>query len=165
MRISPDDSSSNLASFEPISLFELLYPFVRAYAATHMKRIMLFSLAIVIAGYALGSWAQETICIDETDYQNTKERYTDLLSKYDMPSLAQKFLDAISATEDLKEQVTNCQNNLNEADPKRCDPLAKQYKDKLSERNELSKRLTLANEMQQYILWLKVKLERPRCAK
>jgi hypothetical protein len=130
-----------------------------------MKRILGLSLAVVIAIYSLGSWAEEAVCIDETDYQRTKEQYTDLLSKYDLPSLAQKFLDAISSAEDLKEQATTCKNNLNEANPKRCDPLVNQYKDKLSERNDLSKRFTLANDMQEYILTLKLKLERPRCAK
>jgi len=130
-----------------------------------MKQILLFSLAVVIAGYSLGAWAKEGACIDETDYQRTKDIYSDLLAKYDLPSLAQKFLDAINAAEDLKNQVTTCQNNLNEADQKSCDPLVKQYKDKLSERNDLSKRFTLANEMQEYILTLKVKLERPLCVK
>jgi len=130
-----------------------------------MKRILLFSLAVVIAGYSLGSWAEGVVCIDETDYQRTKDIYTDLLSEYDLPSLAQRLLDAINAAEDLKKQVTICQNNLNEADQIRCDPLVKQYKDKLSERNDLSKRFTLANEMQEYILTLKVKLERPPCVK
>ena len=88
-----------------------------------MKRILGLSLAVVIAVYSLGSWAEEAVCIDETDYQRTKEQYTDLLSKYDLPSLAQKFLDAISSAEDLKEQATTCKNNLNEANQKRCDPL------------------------------------------
>jgi cell fate (sporulation/competence/biofilm development) regulator YmcA (YheA/YmcA/DUF963 family) len=130
-----------------------------------MKRILLFSLAVVIAGYSLGLLAEEVVCIDETDYQKTKDIYTNLISKYDLPSLAQKFLDAKNAAEDLKKQVTTCQNNLNEAEQKRCDPLVKQYKDKLSERNDLSKRFTLANEMQEYILTLKMKLERPLCVK
>lgn len=130
-----------------------------------MKRILLFSLAAIFAGYSLGSGAAEVACIDETDYQKTKDIYTDLLSKYDLPTLAQKFLEAKNAAEDLNKQATTCQNNPKEADQKSCESLVKRYQDKLSERNDLGKRLTLANEMQEYILTLKVKLERPLCVK
>ena len=120
---------------------------------------------VLIATYTHGVLAEEVGCIDEIDYQKTKGTYADMIAKYDPPTVAQAFLEATSATENLKEQVSTCQKTLNDPDQNRCDPLVKQYNDKRIVRDDLSKRLSVALKMQEYLLTLKLKLERPRCAK
>lgn len=130
-----------------------------------MKPIHTFTLVLLIAGHSHGLWAEEVGCIDEIEYQKANETYTDMFAKYDLPTVAQEFLEATSATENLKEQVSTCQKTINEPDQNRCDPLVKQYNDKRIERDALSKRLSVALKMQEYLLTLKLKLERPRCGK
>ena len=130
-----------------------------------MKPIRTLMLVVLIAAHSHGVLAEEVGCIDEIDYQKANETYADMIAKYDPPTVAQEFLEATSATENLKEQVSTCQKNLNEPDQNRCDPLVKQYKDKKIERDTLSQRLSVALKMQEYLLTLKLKLERPRCGK
>lgn len=130
-----------------------------------MKRILTFWLSWIIAGYSHNLWSAQANCIDEVDYQKTKEIYADLFSKYDLATVSQELLDAIGATQDLKEQVNTCQKSLNEADQKRCEPLVNQYNAKRVERDALSNRLSMALEMQEYLLTVKFMLERPICGK
>lgn len=130
-----------------------------------MKPIRTLTLLVLIAAHSHGLLAEEVGCIDELDYQKAKETYADMFAKYDLPTIAQEFLEATSATENLKEQVSTCQKNLNEPDQNRCDPLAKQFNDKRIQRDALSQRLSVALKMQEYLSTLKLKLERPRCAK
>lgn len=130
-----------------------------------MKRTLTFWLSCIIAGYSHNLWSAQSNCIDEVDYQKTKEIYADLFSKYDLPTVSQELLDAISATNDLKEQANTCQKNLNESDQKRCEPLVMQYNAKRAERDALSNRLSMALEMQEYLLTVKFMLERPICGK
>ncbi len=99
------------------------------------------------------------------EYQKTKEIYADLFSKYDLPTVSQELLEAISSTQDLKEQVNTCRKNLNEADQKRCEPLVMQYNARRVERDALSNRLSMALKMQEYLLTVKLTLERPICGK
>ncbi len=131
-----------------------------------MKRILTFWLtSIIIVGYSHNLWSAQANCVDEVEYQKIKEIYTDLFSKYDLPTVSQELLEAIGATQDLKEQVNACQKNLNDADPKRCEPLVQQYNAKRIQRDALSKRLSIALEMQEYLLTVKMMLERPICGK
>ena len=130
-----------------------------------ITRFLTLWLPCMIAGYSHNLWSAQVDCIDETEYLKTKEIYADLFSKYDLPTASQELLDAISATNDLKEQVNTCRKNLNEADQKRCEPLVNQYNAKRIERDALSKRLSMALQMQEYLLTVKFRLERPICGK
>ena len=130
-----------------------------------MKRIHLFSFALLLVGFSAASWAVETTCIDAEEYQRLSKTYTELLGRYDLPTIAQEFLDVSSATVDLKEQVNACQKSLDKSDQQRCDPLVKQSNAKRIERNALMSRFNAAIDMQEYMLTLKLQLERPQCGK
>ncbi|HTN94289.1 MAG TPA: hypothetical protein VMJ33_06905 [Gallionella sp.] len=130
-----------------------------------MKRILAFWLSSMIAGYSHNLWSAQADCIDEMKYQKTREIYADLFAKYDLPTVSQELLGAISATNDLKEQVNTCRKNLNETDQERCEPLVEQYNAKRVERDALSNRLSMALKMQEYLLTVKLMLEQPICGK
>ena len=130
-----------------------------------MRLIRPLMLLLAIAAYSYGLSAEEVGCMDEAEYQKAKGDYADTLAKYDLPTVSQEFLEAISATEDLKEQVGNCQKTISDHAPKSCDALAELYNAKRIEMNALKNRLSMALQMQEYLMTLKVKLERPICAK
>jgi hypothetical protein len=130
-----------------------------------LKRIHIFSLALLLAGFSWASWAAETTCIDAEEYQKLSKTYADLFARYDLPTIAQEFLDVSGATVDLKEQVNACQKSFEKSDQQRCDPLVKQSNAKRIERDALMSRFNAAIDMQEYMLTLKLKLERPQCGK
>jgi hypothetical protein len=130
-----------------------------------MRLIRPLMLLLVITTYSYGLSAEEVGCIEEAEYQKTKGDYADTFAKYDLPTVSQEFLDAINATDDLREQLTNCQKNISDHAPKSCDALAEQYNAKRTQMNALKTRLSMALQMQEYLMTLKVKLERPICAK
>ena len=130
-----------------------------------MKANHTILLVILVASYTPCLLAAEVECIDEIDYQKTQDIYTDLFAKYDLPTLSKDFLEAVSTTRDLSNRVDACQKSTNETDLKNCDLLKKQYSDKRIEQDSLSQRFSVAFKMQEYLLTLKLKLERPKCAK
>jgi hypothetical protein len=79
--------------------------------------------------------------------------------------VAQEFLVVINETQDLKEQVGACQKNLDKPDLQRCDPLVKQYNAKRIQQQAMNDRFEAAKDMENYLLTLKAKLERPQCQK
>jgi hypothetical protein len=130
-----------------------------------MKLIHTISLGVMIAGCSHGLWAAEVACMDAMEHQKISETYADLSAKYDLQTISQEFLDLFNATRDLKEQVNSCKRSVNEHDPKYCDVLAQQYKTKRMEQEALVRRLYVTIDMQQYLLTLKLRLERPICGK
>jgi hypothetical protein len=130
-----------------------------------IRPIRTLMLAVLFAAQFHELHAEEAGCIDETEYQKAKATYTDVFAKYDLPTVAQEFLEAVSSTEDFKDQVSVCQKNLDESEQNRCDPLVKQYNDKKIERDALKNRFSVALQMQEYLLTLKLKLERPHCVR
>jgi hypothetical protein len=129
-----------------------------------MKHVRTISLALLLGSYA-GAWALEVVCIDVLERQRISETYTELLSKYGLHAVAQEFLDASADTQDLREEVSACQKKPDEPSLQRCDNLAKQYEIKRSQRDATIARFKTALELQEYLLTLQLKLERPLCQK
>lgn len=130
-----------------------------------MRLILPIILMFAIAGNFHGLRAEEIGCIDEAEYQKTRDFYADTFAKYDLPTVSQEFLEAISATEDLKDQVSDCQKQIGNHSSRSCDSLVTQLATKENERDALKTRFSMALQMQEYLMTLKVKLERPLCTK
>jgi hypothetical protein len=129
-----------------------------------MKHIRTFSLALLLGSYS-GAWALEVVCIDAVERQRISETYAELLAKYGLHAVAQEFLDASADTQDLREEISVCQQKHDEPALKLCENLAKQYEIKRSQRDAMIARFNVAMGLQDYLFTLKMKLERPLCEK
>lgn len=128
------------------------------------ERIRTLSLALSTAAFAVAApAAAQVACIDPAEYQNASRIYADLFSKYDLATVAQQYLDLIDETQDLKEQVSACRKDPDKPDPLRCDPLVRRYDAKRLQQQAMNDRFEAAKEMENYLLTLKLKLERPQC--
>ena len=136
-------------------------------AVTNARAIVLCQMLWALMGsgcHGVGI-AADMGCIDPADYQRLAPRYADLLAKYDLPPIAQEFIDVGSDTQDKKAEVNACRKNASELDPQRCDKLAKEY-DALASRLEgIQDRFYTALSMQEYLLTLKLTLQQPQCGK
>lgn len=127
--------------------------------------IGMFGLALLISGYSHGLQASQPDCVDEAEYQKTREAYADTFAKYDLPTVSQEFLEAISAVEDLKDQLAACQKGLKDSGLQHCDSLTQKFMAKRDERDALKRRFSMALQMNDYLETLKDKLKKPLCAK
>lgn len=127
--------------------------------------IGMFGFALLISGYSQGLLASQPDCIDEAEYQKTKEAYADTFAKYDLPTVSQEFLEAISAVEDLKDQLAACQKGLKDSGTQHCDSLTQKFMAKRDERDALKRRFSMALQMNDYLETLKDKFKKPLCAK
>lgn len=131
-----------------------------------VKRLQALSFALCTAALSSATWAApQTACIDPAEYESVKKIYADLFAKYDLATVAQEFLDLIYETQDLKDQVSACQKNLDKSEQQGCDPLAKQYDAKRIQQQAMNDHFEAAKDMENYLLTLKAKLERPQCQK
>jgi hypothetical protein len=109
--------------------------------------------------------AAETACIGPAEYRRLSQRYADLFSKFDLTSVAQKYVDISVDAEDLKADINTCRKNISETDQQRCNALEAQYETKASQIKDLEHRFYAALNMQEYLLTLKLKLEELPCGK
>jgi hypothetical protein len=123
------------------------------------------TLAIIAAGICHCAWAAETACLDAMEYQRLAKRYDDLTAQFDLPPIAQVFLDVSNETQDLKEQVTACRKDHSASERQGCASLAKQH-DAMKVRQEAAyDRFNAALDMQEYLYSLKLRLLQPKCGK
>jgi hypothetical protein len=134
-----------------------------------MRRSRLTRLALLLMAAATAVHAQlvpsKPACIDEAEYERLSKHQAELQARFDLPAIAQEILDVGSETEDLKQQANACPKSADAKDEQACDALVKRYKAKRIELNALIDRFYAATDVQQYLLMLKSKLERPRCGK
>ncbi len=121
------------------------------------------ALTSALAAFAPILCAAEIECTDAVELQRASTTYADLLTRYDPPPIAQELLDLLAATQELKVRLNACQSPSDIPDRQTCDALATQYLGMQAKRDAVLRRLSLAMGMQEYLLTLKLKLERPRC--
>jgi hypothetical protein len=137
----------------------------RSHIGMMPHRVCIISLIVFVSGDCYSLQGEAAVCIDAMDYQRISKNYAELFSKYELPTVAQEFLNVRSATQDLKQRMNICQKNRDETDSQRCDPLVKQYNTKQFELEDVASRFNSAMVMQEYLLTVKVQMEQPRCEK
>ena len=120
---------------------------------------------LIAASLCHASWADGTVCIDATEYRRLAKRYDDLRAQFDLPNIAQEFLDVSGETQDLKEQVTACRKNVPASDRQDCAVPAGQYGAMLVRLEMIGNRFNTALDMQEYLHSLKLRLEQSQCEK
>lgn len=124
------------------------------------------SLAILVAASLChDSWGTERACLEPAKHQRLQKTYDDLNSQFDLPTIAQAYLDLSGETSDLKKKVRACRKGDPASTAQDCTGLAKQYGAQMLRQQALTSRFNTALDMQEYISSLKLRLLEPECGK
>ena len=122
--------------------------------------------AMAVAGIAHAAPPAAVHCVDAADYRRLQQNYDDLSARFDLATVTQRLIDVGNECSDLKDQMAVCRANSGKADgPQNCDAVAAQYAAKLNDRKAAQDRLGTALDMDEYLLTLKLRLEKPLCDK
>ena len=120
--------------------------------------------AMAVAGIAHAAPPAAVDCVAAADHQRLQQNYDDLFARFDLATVTQRLIDVSNECSDLKDQMAACRANSSKADgPQNCDAVAAQYAAKLDERKAAQDRLGTALDMDEYLLTLKLRLEKPLC--
>ena len=106
-------------------------------------------------------WGDEGTCLKREEHEWVKAKYDDLVSRYDLATVARRLLELNNEAEALKDQASACGKDASGG--QRCTAVRRELQAKLEDESSTADLLNTALEMQTYILTLQVRLERPVC--
>ena len=104
-------------------------------------------------------------CLDQATHDRLQQHYTDLSARFDLATLSQGVIDAAGEAGDLKGRLAACRKVAPGSERPDCDSLAKRLAGKEAESQALQDRLAEALDMDEYLATLRLRLQRPPCAK